>query len=80
MKRPTESDFEASDRGGAIEIRFKPTKSSFIYYRLADSHDVATVGAVAWTQPYDTGGLGDYSAHSHEVYEMARRAALKHAG
>jgi hypothetical protein len=25
------------------------------------------------------GGLGDYSAHSHEVYAIARRAALKHA-
>jgi hypothetical protein len=46
MKRPTESDFEGSGRSGAIEVRFKPTISSFTYYRLAYSHDVATVGAV----------------------------------
>jgi hypothetical protein len=58
MKRPTESDFEASGRGGAIEIRFKPTKSSFIYYRLADSHDVATVGAVSMDPTVRHGRLG----------------------
>lgn len=65
------------------EVRFRPTKSSFTYYRLAYFHDVATVGAVSMdpTVRHGTaGGLGDYSAHSHEVYEMARRAALKHAG
>jgi hypothetical protein len=66
MKRPTERDFEASDRSG-VQI----TKSSVTDYRLADSHDVATVGTVSMdpTVRHGTaGGLGDYSAHWHEVY------------
>jgi hypothetical protein len=65
-----------------VEVHFKPTDSYFTYTRLADNEDIAKFGplnvdpSVRHAGP--TADLDEYSAESAKVYDMARRAALKH--
>jgi hypothetical protein len=81
MKRPTDADFDAKLKGGAIEVRFTPADSYYLFARLADLDDIAQFGPVSRepsVRHARHGDLGDYSAHAGEVVAKARAAAIKY--
>jgi hypothetical protein len=86
MRRPTKEDFEATVQGTSIEVRFKPTNSTFLFAILADLDDVVAFGPVGpGTVRHGgptTGDLDSYSVAADEVFamahEVARRAVPRH--
>lgn len=77
MKRPTETDFEASAHGAAVRVHFKPTGSYFDYHRLADAEDIKKYGPISAVanvrHANKTDDLGDYSANRTRSTEWRER-------
>jgi hypothetical protein len=61
-----------------VHVTFKPTNSIYIFYRLTDPNNIASVGPVSFTGVRHAGrNTGDYP--SAEVQEMAQLIATEFA-
>jgi hypothetical protein len=80
MNRPTLEDFETSTRETSIEVRFKPTGSTFFFGMLTDTDNIVKFGLLSpGTVRYGgpTGDLDAYSAAADEVFAMAHQSAIR---
>lgn len=80
IKHPTEADFDAQVSTSGVVVTFKPTKSIYTFYRLADPDDIARHGPISpeadgIRHAGPTGDTGDYL--NQEVQRMAREVAVK---
>jgi hypothetical protein len=73
MNHPVRSDFATAVAEAGVTVTFKPTKTIFSFYRLADSDDIARLGAVSGA----SGDTGNYP--SDEVQAMAQQIASEAA-
>jgi hypothetical protein len=74
MKHPIRSDFHTVVTEAGVTVTFKPTKSIYSFYRLADSDDIARLARVSFAGVQHAGrDTGDYPAD--EVKAMAQRIA-----
>ena len=46
MKKPTEADFKTAVSDAAVTVTFRPTKSTYTFYRLADPNDIKQHGPI----------------------------------
>jgi hypothetical protein len=82
MKQPSEADFEVRMSDAGVVATFKPTRSIYSFYRLADPDDIKRHGPIL-SEPDSirhagpTGDTGDYP--SHEVQRMAYRLVAEAA-
>jgi len=78
MKHPARSDFHVIVTEAGVSVTFKPTDSTYSFYRLADGNDIARLGPVSFAGVQHAGrNTGDYAAQ--EVQDMAQRLALEFA-
>jgi hypothetical protein len=78
MKQPVRSDFDTLVTEANVRLTFKPTNSIYIFYRLTDPNNIASVGPVSFAGVQHAGrNTGDYP--SAEVQEMARLIAIEFA-
>jgi hypothetical protein len=78
MKQPVRSDFDTLVTEANVRVTFKPTNSIYIFYRLTDPNNIASVGPVSFAGVQHAGrNTGDYP--SAEVEEMARLIATEFA-
>jgi hypothetical protein len=79
IKRPTESDFEVQRLEATVVVNFKPTRSEYTFYLLADPTDIARQGGPVSKPPLirhaETGDTGEYP--SAEVDALATKLAEK---
>jgi hypothetical protein len=76
MKHPDESDFSASVTDAGVIVTFKPTNSTYTFYRLAESKDIARLGPVSLHHVRHAGATADTGDYpTHEVQAMALRVA-----
>jgi hypothetical protein len=74
MKHPARSDFASVVTEAGVSVTFKPTNSTYIFYRLTAGDDVARLGPVAFSGVQHAGrNTEDYPAD--EVQAMALRIA-----
>jgi hypothetical protein len=74
MKHPARSDFATVVTEAGVSVTFKPTNSTYSFYRLANSEDVARLGPVAFAGvEHDGRDTADYPAD--EVQAMAQLVA-----
>jgi hypothetical protein len=80
MRHPVRSDFETAVSEAGVTVTFKPTRSIYSFYRLADSEDIARLGPVSFTGVRNAGASGDTEDYpSDEVAKMAQRIASEAA-
>jgi hypothetical protein len=80
MQHPVRSDFDTAVSEAGVTVTFKPTRSIYSFYRLADSEDIARLGPVAFTGARHAGASGDTEDYpSDEVEKMAQRIASEAA-
>jgi hypothetical protein len=61
-----------------VSVTFKPTNSTYIFYRLADNNAIARLGPISFAGVQHAGrNTGDYP--SDEVQDMAQQIASGHA-
>ena len=48
MKQPARSDFDTLVTEANVRVTFKPTNSIYIFYRLTDPNNIASVGPVSF--------------------------------
>ena len=80
VKRPTMEDFDTTVRGTSIEVRFKPTNSSFLFGMLFDTDDIVNFGPLGpgnVRHGAPTDDLDAYSAVADEVFAMAQETAMR---
>ncbi|HEX8809259.1 MAG TPA: hypothetical protein VF760_09720 [Xanthobacteraceae bacterium] len=74
MQHPARSDFASVVTEAGVSVTFKPTNSSYTFYRLRAGQDVARVGPVGFSGVQHAGrNTGDYPAD--EVKAMAQQTA-----
>jgi hypothetical protein len=70
MKQPARSDFDILVTEANVRVTFKPANSIYIFYRLTDPNNIASVGPVSFAGvQHARRNTGDYP--SAEVQEMA---------
>jgi hypothetical protein len=80
MKHPLESEFHVAVFDSGVTVTFKPTKSIYSFYRLADSDDIARLGPVSLGHVRHAGRGGDTEEYpADEVQRMAQRLASESA-
>ena len=80
MKHPVESDFDTSVTEAGVTVIFKPTNSTYSFYRLADTDDIARLGPVSPGYVQHAGPTGDTRDYApNEVQDMALRIASEAA-
>jgi hypothetical protein len=78
MKHPVRSDFDTAVTEAGVNVTFKPTKSIYNFYRLAESEDIARLGPVSSGHVQHAGPSGDTRDYpSDEVQDMAQRIAAE---
>jgi hypothetical protein len=76
MNHPVRSDFATAIAESGLTVTFKPTKSIFSFYRLANSDDIARLGAVSLSGVRHAGASGDTADYpADEVQAMAQQVA-----
>ena len=76
MKHPVRGDFDTAVTEAGVNVTFKPTNSIYSFYRLAESKDIARLGAVASGPVQHVGPTGDTEDYpADEVQDMAQRIA-----
>ena len=76
MKHPVPSDFDTAISEAGVTVTFKPTRSIYSFYRLADANDIARVGPVSPGHVRHAGASGDTEDYpSDEVQDMAQHIA-----
>jgi hypothetical protein len=74
MKHPVRSDFHAVVTEAGVSVTFKPTDSTYSFYRLAGADDMARLGPVSFAGVQHAGrDTEDYPPD--EVQDMAQRIA-----
>ena len=74
MQHPARSDFASVVTEAGVSVTFKPTNSTYTFYRLRAGQDVARLGPVGFSGVQHAGrNTGDYPAD--EVQAMAQRIA-----
>jgi hypothetical protein len=74
MKHPARSDFATVVTEAGVSVTFKPTNSTYTFYRLRVGKDVARLGPVGFSGVQHAGrNTGDYPVD--EVQAMAKRIA-----
>jgi hypothetical protein len=74
MKHPVTGDFDTAVTEAGVNVTFKPTKSIYSFYRLAESEDIARL--VSLERVRHAGPSGDTEDYpSDEVQDMAQRIA-----
>ena len=74
MTHPARSDFATVVTEAGVSVTFKPTNSTYTFYRLRAGKDVARLGPVGFSGVQHAGrNTGDYPAD--EVQAMAQRIA-----
>jgi hypothetical protein len=80
MKHPVRSDFDAAVSESGVIVTFKPTRSIYSFYRLADSEDIARLGPVSLGRVRHAGASGDTEDYpSDEIQKMAENIASESA-
>jgi hypothetical protein len=80
MKRPTRADFDIAVSEAGVTVTFKPTRSIYSFYRLADTEGIARLGPVSPAHVRHAGASGDTEDYpSDEVGKMAQRIASEAA-
>ncbi len=78
MKHPVRNDFETAVTEAGLTVTFKPTKSIYSFYRLADGDDVAHLGPVSLARVGHAGASGDTEDYpADEVQGIAQSIALE---
>jgi hypothetical protein len=78
MKQPARSHFDTLVTEANVRVIFKPTNSIYIFYRLTDPNNIASVGPVSFAGVQHAGrNTGDYPPA--EVQEMAQLIASEFA-
>jgi hypothetical protein len=78
MKQPARSDFDTLVTEANVRVAFKPTNSIYIFYRLTDPNNIASVGPVSFAGvEHAERNTGDYP--QAEVQEMAQLIASEFA-
>jgi hypothetical protein len=72
MKHPARSDFHTVVTEAGVSITFKPTNSTYRFYRVADNYPVSCAGV-------QHGGHDTEDYPSDEVQDMAQQIASEHA-
>jgi hypothetical protein len=76
MKHPARSDFDTAVTEAGVNVTFKPTNSTYSFYRLAESEDIARLGPVSLERVRHAGPSGDTEDYpSVEVQDMAQPIA-----
>jgi hypothetical protein len=76
MKHPGRSDFDTAVTEAGVNVTFKPTNSTYSFYRLAESEDIARLGPVSLERVRHAGPRGDSEDYpADEVQDMAQRIA-----
>jgi hypothetical protein len=76
MRHPVRSDFHAAITEAGVRVTFKPTNSTYNFYRLANANDIARLGSVSFAGVQHSGrDTEDYP--SYEVQEVAQRIAAE---
>jgi hypothetical protein len=82
MKQPVKEDFTVDVQEGGVTVLFKPTWSSYTYYRLADPDDIKRFGPLSPVpdniRHAGSGDTGDY--WSDQVQKMAYSLASNAVG
>ena len=74
MQHPALSDFASVVTEAGVSVTFKPTNSTYTFYRLRAGQDVARLGPVGFSGVQHAGrNTGDYPAD--EVQAMAQQIA-----
>ena len=77
VKHPAISDFHTVVTKTGVSVTFKPTNSTYVFYRLTNSNDLARLGHVSFVGIQHAGrGTEDYP--SDEVRERAQQIASDH--
>src|SRR5262249_24233336 len=74
MKHPVRSDFHTAVTEAGVTVTFKPTNSTYSFYRLTNANDIARLGAVSFAGVQHA-GCDTENYPSDEVQEMAQRIA-----
>jgi len=78
MRHPVRSDFHTVVTEASISVTFKPTNSTYSFYRLTVANDLARFRPISLAGIQHAGrDTEDYP--SEEVEEMARQIASEHA-
>jgi len=78
MRHPVRSDFHTVVTEASISVTFKPTNSTYSFYRLTVANDLARFRPISFAGIQHAGrDTEDYP--SEEVEEMARQIASEHA-
>jgi hypothetical protein len=78
MKQPARSDFDTLVTEANVRVTFKPTNSIYIFYRLTDPNNIASVGPVSFAGVLNARcNTGGYPPA--EVREMAQLIASEFA-
>jgi hypothetical protein len=76
MKHPVKSDFHTVVTEAGVSVTFKPTNSTYSFYRLADTNIIARLGPISFAGVQHAGrDTDDYA--SDEVQEMARSTCVR---
>jgi 2-hydroxychromene-2-carboxylate isomerase len=71
MKHPVRSDFDTAVTEAGVNVTFKPTNSTYSFYRLAESEDIARLGPVSLERVRHAGPRGDTEDYpADEVQEI----------
>jgi hypothetical protein len=76
VKHPVISDFHTIVAKAGVDVKFKPTNSTYIY-RLTDTNDIARLVVSLAGVEHAGRDTGDYPAD--EVQDMAQQIATEHA-
>jgi hypothetical protein len=78
MKHPFRSDFHTVVTEESVSVTFKPTSSTYKFYRLTNANNIAQFGPVAFSGVQHAGhNTEDYPPD--EVQDMAQRIAAEFA-
>jgi hypothetical protein len=78
MNHPVRSDFATAVVEAGVTVTFKPTKTIFSFYRLADSDDITRLSTVSQASVRYAGASGDTEDYaSDEVQAMAQQIAAE---
>ena len=78
IKHPVRSDFDTAVTEAGVTVTFKPTKSIYSFYRLADSEDFARLGPVSPGLVRHAGPSGDTADYpADEIQDMAQHIAAE---
>ena len=78
VKHPVRTDFDVVVTEAFVRVTFKPTNSTYSFYRLADANDIARQGPISFAG-VQHGGHDTEVYPPDEVQDVAQQIASEHA-